>query len=363
MGACGSKSTPGTIYVADGANGGDGDDWGDGGDGGDGGASSKKSVNAAPPAVSGSTVGAMKGGELEPTKVRKMSDRQLRRRLTVERDVELDFELGRSLGQGAFSKVVAGRRRSDGLQVAVKILNARALENVRSVYDEIAVLKALRHPNICAIVGAYQKNGSITIVMEMLEGEPLLDHIVELGSYSEALARDSARTLLDALAYMHERGVVHRDLKVLAYSRTKKLGGLFGGLVWVSFGQEGSMRRVRSERVLPFAQEGCSSGGVARQDWALPPFVNSRTKSLTNADDALRSSRRARSFRDHRRPRATTDRRCSRRTSSTPCRSPSRRRPRAARRRRRAPRPRAACSRSSTLASQSGRRRRSATPS
>ena len=55
-------------------------------------------------------------------------------------------------------------------------------------------LRQLRHPNICAVMGAYNKNGVITIVMELLEGQPLLDHIVELGAYSEAQSRDTAKT-------------------------------------------------------------------------------------------------------------------------------------------------------------------------
>ena len=141
------------------------------------------------------------------------SEKVLRRRLTLTRDVELDFELGKTLGSGSFSKVVLGVRRSDGVRCALKILNERAMENARVVYEEIATLQSLRHPNICAVMGAYNKNGVITIVMELLEGQPLLDHIVELGAYSEAQSRDTAKTLLGAVAYMHERGVVHRDLK------------------------------------------------------------------------------------------------------------------------------------------------------
>ena len=49
--------------------------------------------------------------------------------------------------------------------------------------------------------------------MELLEGGDVFDRIVAMNHYTELDARDLARELLSAVAYMHERGVAHRDLK------------------------------------------------------------------------------------------------------------------------------------------------------
>lgn len=48
-------------------------------------------------------------------------------------------------------------------------------------------------------------------------GGELFDRIVEKGSYTEKDAADLIRQVLEAVDYMHEQGVVHRDLKVLYF--------------------------------------------------------------------------------------------------------------------------------------------------
>ena len=49
-----------------------------------------------------------------------------------------------------------------------------------------------------------------------MTGGELFDRIVEKGSYTEKDAADLMRQVLEAVDYMHEQGVVHRDLKVNA---------------------------------------------------------------------------------------------------------------------------------------------------
>lgn len=50
--------------------------------------------------------------------------------------------------------------------------------------------------------------------MRRVTGGELFDRIVEKGSYTEKDASDLIRQVLEAVDYMHEQGVVHRDLKV-----------------------------------------------------------------------------------------------------------------------------------------------------
>jgi serine/threonine protein kinase len=53
-------------------------------------------------------------------------------------------------------------------------------------------------------------------VLELLSGGDLLDSVIENGTYSEADAREIFTQVLDGVAHIHGRGVVHRDLKVRA---------------------------------------------------------------------------------------------------------------------------------------------------
>lgn len=54
---------------------------------------------------------------------------------------------------------------------------------------------------------------ALTVLSRVTGGE-LFDRIVEKGSYTEKDAADLIRQVLEAVDYMHDQGVVHRDLKV-----------------------------------------------------------------------------------------------------------------------------------------------------
>jgi len=55
------------------------------------------------------------------------------------------------------------------------------------------------------------------IILHRVTGGELFDRIVEKGSYTEKDASHLIRQILEAVDYMHEQGVVHRDLKVITY--------------------------------------------------------------------------------------------------------------------------------------------------
>ena len=102
---------------------------------------------------------------------------------------------------------------------------------------EAQILASLNHAHIAQIYGLEQVDGSVCIVMELVEGETLADRLKNGPlSYDEAL--DIARQIADALAAAHERGIVHRDLKpanirvmpngtvkVLDFGLAKAIGG------------------------------------------------------------------------------------------------------------------------------------------
>lgn len=130
-------------------------------------------------------------------------------------DIRRKYEFKDTLGTGAFSEVVLAESKLErGKYNAVKCINRRGLRGKEEALDnEISVLRRLNHSNIVRLVDVFEDKTHVYLVMELVTGGELFDRIVEKGSYTERDASHLIRQILEAVDYMHERGVVHRDLK------------------------------------------------------------------------------------------------------------------------------------------------------
>jgi eukaryotic-like serine/threonine-protein kinase len=77
---------------------------------------------------------------------------------------------------------------------------------------EAEVLASLNHPNIAAIHGLEEADGTRALVMELVEGETLADRIAR-GPIPIDEALPVAKQIAEALEAAHEHGIIHRDLK------------------------------------------------------------------------------------------------------------------------------------------------------
>lgn len=118
------------------------------------------------------------------------------------------------IGTGSFGTVRSCIHRQSGKKLAIKSIKAKA-ENAGLLTNEITLLSRVNHRHIVKVVDILKDKGYVHIVMEQCTGGDLFDAAVGGRTrLSERRVRRIIRDLLDAIAYLHERNIVHRDLKV-----------------------------------------------------------------------------------------------------------------------------------------------------
>lgn len=126
------------------------------------------------------------------------------------------YELGHLLGSGGFGKVYYGRDSKTSEGVAVKIIDKqliKAHQMEEYVDREIAIMRRLEHPHVIKLKNVVELPSSFCLIMELANNGELFDKIIEARRFDEATARSYFQQLISAVAYCHQKGVVHRDLK------------------------------------------------------------------------------------------------------------------------------------------------------
>jgi serine/threonine-protein kinase len=134
----------------------------------------------------------------------------------VERVLSESYELDREIGRGGMGIVYKARDRRLKRAVAIKLLPPELAyrQEIRTRFlREAETAAQLSHPNIVPIYSVDEREGLVYFVMAYVDGENLAVRLHRLG----ALPSDEVRRVIvevsRALAYAHDRGVVHRDIK------------------------------------------------------------------------------------------------------------------------------------------------------
>jgi hypothetical protein len=165
--------------------------------------------------------------------------------MTVPAPRDVDVRLGRRLGpyvieawvgDGAMGVVYRARDSSSGVAAAVKVVRLRSPHLLAAFRREVHALKQLDHPGIVKLLAADPSDETPWYAMELVAGHPLSHFMprTDAGAASETAPPQSGvterpaappapmpfserlrvvRKICDALAFMHGRGLVHRDLK------------------------------------------------------------------------------------------------------------------------------------------------------
>jgi serine/threonine-protein kinase len=125
------------------------------------------------------------------------------------------YTLERELAGGGMSRMFVAEETTLERKIVIKVLppEVAAAVNIERFKQEIDVASKLHHPNIVPVLSSGATEGLPYYTMPLVEGQSLQARIAKYGALP---IRDVARILRDvlsALAYAHERGIVHRDMR------------------------------------------------------------------------------------------------------------------------------------------------------
>jgi len=126
-----------------------------------------------------------------------------------------NYQLGELIGKGAIGWVYRGMNIETGMIVAIKQVSLQNIkeEQLQSIQSEINLLKRLKHENIVKYIDYIQNETHLNIILEYVESGSLASINKKFGPFQESLVAVYIKQVLQGLDYLHQQGVVHRDIK------------------------------------------------------------------------------------------------------------------------------------------------------
>ncbi|MBN3326266.1 PAK6 kinase, partial [Atractosteus spatula] len=116
------------------------------------------------------------------------------------------------IGEGSTGVVCIAREKHSGRQVAVKMMDLRKQQRRELLFNEVVIMRDYQHRNVVEMYKSALVEEELWVIMEYLQGGALTNIVSETRLNEEQIAT-VCEAVLQALAYLHSQGVIHRDIK------------------------------------------------------------------------------------------------------------------------------------------------------
>lgn len=147
----------------------------------------------------------------------KPEDRSLVFLASSSSNISIRWQQRRFIGAGAFGSVYLAVNLDSGSLMAVKEIKFQELSGLPNLYsqirDELSVMEMLHHPNVVEYYGIEVHRDKVYIFEEYCQGGSLASLLEHGRIEDESIIQLYTMQMLEGLAYLHSKGIVHRDIK------------------------------------------------------------------------------------------------------------------------------------------------------
>jgi len=129
---------------------------------------------------------------------------------------EINYKIGKKLGEGMFSTVKLGTHSLTNEQVAIKIVEKAKISKIEDkerINREISILKKVNHYNIAKLYQVVETKLIIYLIQEYIQGKDFLEYLNKKKKLIETEACKFFHQIISGLEYLHQCGIAHRDFK------------------------------------------------------------------------------------------------------------------------------------------------------
>ena len=128
-------------------------------------------------------------------------------------DITRSYEIIKKIGEGAYGKIYKVRNKQSGDIRAMKQIQKNKIKDLTKFQTEIKILSLVDHPNIVRLFEVIEDNNYYNLLQELCTGGELLKKTETTHLKEKEVARIFSQ-IMSAVSYCHDRGIVHRDLKL-----------------------------------------------------------------------------------------------------------------------------------------------------